>query len=388
MNKLHFIKAPCHQSDREQGFQFAPNEIKEKYDYEIDMKLFDESIIDDDHSQEQTKLCPGYNLLYSYISKHLKDNPNDKIITIGGDNSISAGTIPAINERYNRHDHLMVLWIDSSPDINNLMTSTTKNLNEMPVASILGLCGDKFTKSKEKICAHQIIYFGLNEDDEQLEIVRNKQIMYFTNNKINSVGCNDIIEVIKGIIGKRPVHISLDMKVFHSDIVKCVIPSNNQGIGVTDVEKLLLALKSNIVSMDISEFNPEIDKTENNIKATRELIRYLLIKTFDMKEKSINIFTEDSQFLIFRPLEQEEDPEADIGWYILRGVDFETKEELLKSIKDDNIITIDIEDETYLVTKTTMNEQNEMSYYTAHTINDCTLFPQEKALMMFELVNT
>ncbi|MCJ7636152.1 MAG: arginase family protein [Nitrososphaeraceae archaeon] len=381
MNKLHFIKAPCHQSDREQKVQFAPNEIKEKYDYEIDMKLFDDSIVGD-----EIKLCPGYNLLYSHISKYLKDNPNDKIITIGGDNSISAGSIPAINERYGKD--LIILWIDSSPDINDFITSTTKKLNEMPVASILGLCGDKFTKSKTDVLPNQIIYFGLNEDDDQLEIVRNKQIPFFTNKKINSIGCDDIVQMIKTMIGKRPVHVSLDMKVFHKDIIKCVIPPNNRGLDISNIEKLLLALKSNIVSMDISEFNPEIDKTENNIKVTRELIRYLLIKTFDMKEKSINIFTEDSQFLIFRPLEQEEDPEADIGWYILRGIDLETKEELLNNIKDDNIITIDIDDETYLVTKTTMNEQNEISYYTAHSINDAVLFPQEKALMMFELVNT
>ena len=40
MNCLHFIKAPCHQTVRQQGFQFAPDEIKEKYDYTISIIEF------------------------------------------------------------------------------------------------------------------------------------------------------------------------------------------------------------------------------------------------------------------------------------------------------------------------------------------------------------
>ena len=382
-NNLHFIKAPCHQSNREQGYQFAPDHIKEKYDYEIDRKLFDDSVIG--YTDTEIKLCPGYELLYKYIEANLNDFPH-KIITIGGDHSISAGTIPAINEK---HPDLVILWIDSCPDIHDFTTSESKNLNEMPGASILGLCGNKFTNSKLNISPDQIIYFGLNEDDDQIDFVRNSQMVYFTSKKINTLNKENpdtIINAIKGIVGNRPVHISLDMKVFHKDIVKCVIPTNDKGLMPTDIERLLVGVKENIVSMDICEFNPLIG-TPNDIRVTKELIRYLLTKTFDIKEKSINIFTEDSQFLIYRPLEQE-DPETDIGWYILRGCDIEMKEFLLNKIQGNEIISVDIDDDTFLVTKTNMTEQNEMSYYGAHSISDTALFPQEKALMMFELVNT
>ncbi|ARF09683.1 arginase family protein [Indivirus ILV1] len=368
MNQLHFIKAQCHQSNRSQGFQFAPDEIKEKYDYDIKI----ESRSD-------------YIQLYSHISQYLNQHPSHKIITIGGDNSISSGTIPAINERYS-NNNLFVLWIDSSPDIHNPVTSPTKNFDEMPCASILGLCGDKFIKSKMNILPCQLIYYGLNDDNDQMELVRNYEIPFFTSNKISNVGCDKIINVIKEIIGDRPVHVSLDMKVFTDDIIKTVIPKNKNGLKIEDVEKLLVMLKNNIVSMDVTEFNPMIG-TKNDVKVTRELIRYLLIKTFNVKEKSINIFTEDSYFLVYRPLEQD-DLDNDIGWYILRGLDIETKNSILDRIEHDKIITFDVDDESYLITKTNMNEQNENSYYTAQNINDVALFPQEKALMMFELVNT
>jgi hypothetical protein len=143
--------------------------------------------------------------------------------------------------------------------------------------------------------------------------------------------------------------------------------------------------------MDIVEFNPLVG-SNNDSKITRETIRYILTKTFDLKEKSINIFSEDSKFLIFRPIEQT-DPITDIGWYILRGLPLKEREELIKFVPDDTIITIDLDNddgksETYYVTKTDMNEQNLKSYCTSSSIQDTTLFPEEKVSMCFELLNT
>lgn len=396
MNKLYFIKAPCHQSNRPQGFQFAPDEIKEKYDYEINPKLFDGSEIDT--NRNIIKLCPGYNLLYNHISNHLESNPEDIIITIGGDNSISAGTIPAINERYIKKEDdqtftsdLIVLWIDSFTDIKDFETSHAKNLNEMPIASILGLCDSHFTKHKLNVSQNQIIYFGLT-NDEEIDFLVESDITFLTANKITQLNNADpeiIINILKDKIEDRPVHIVLDMKVFHKDIVKSVYYGdaidNNNGLQINDIDRVLMTFKKNIVAMDITEFNPLIGN-KNDVKVTKDLIRYVLQRTFDIKEKKINVFTEDSYFPIYRPLDQE-DPETDIGWFILRGIKPDYKEELLELIPDDTIISLDIDDNTYLVTKTTMNEQNEKSYYVATTINDTALYPQEKAAMMFELVN-
>jgi hypothetical protein len=195
----------------------------------------------------------------------------------------------------------------------------------------------------------------------------------------------DVIQSIKKIINGRPVHVVLDMKVFSNTVVKSVIPENKDGIDVDKVDKLLQEIKDNIVSMDIVEYNPFIGTT-GDARICREIIRGLIKNVFDVKEKKINIFNEDSQFLVFRPMEQE-DVDADIGWYILRGMTTEQKNDLISLIPDDTIITLDIDDDIYLVTKTTMNEQNERSYYTAELVDDVALFPQEKALMGFELIS-
>lgn len=394
--KIHYIKAPCHQSSRDQGYQFAPDEIKEKYDYEIDKNLFNNSILD--FTNQRIELCKGFEVLYNYILKYSKKTPNDIIVTIGGDHSISSGTIAGINEKFMKtrgnivESDLMVLWLDCFPDIFDFNTSVTKDLNEMPVASLLGFTDNAFTSQKLLMKPEQFIFYGLLDENDNLELIKELHIPYFSVNKINKTNDDLIINGIKRIIGDKPLHISLDMKVFDSSIVPCVIPPNNKGLSYEKVLKLITSLKKNIVSMDIVEFNP-LKGNKLQVKNTRELIRNILIKTFEIKTKSINIFTEQSEFLIFRPFDQfDGETDNDIGWYILRGICIKQKEELLKLVGNDNITTIDLEDEddgltTYLVTKTTMEEQNKKTYFTALTINDITLFPEEKKLMGFELIN-
>lgn len=393
MSQFYYIKAPCHQSTRTQGFQLAPNEIKSNYDYEIPMDMFDKSSVD--MTTKKIELCEGYNELYQHILNYKKSNMDTKIITIGGDNSISAGTIAGMNEAYMKQygsvvfSELMVLWIDAFPDMDNFTTSKNKDLNDMPVASLLGLCGTAFTKNKLLLNKNQLIYYGLR-DDNNLENVMENDIPFYTVKKINAIN-EIIIESIKEQIGDRPLHVVVDLKVFDKTVCPSVIPVNDNGLKIEQVEKLLCTLKSNIVAMDLVELNPLVG-TQNDVNVTRETLKYILRRTFDIKEKSINIFTEDSQFLIFRS-EEQEDPHTDIGWYILRGMSLEDRNNLIQMIPNDDIISIDIngnddmEDGTYLITKTTMNEQYEKSYYASKLITDIALFPQEKSLMAFELIN-
>ena len=88
------------------------------------------------------------------------------------------------------------------------------------------------------------------------------------------------------------------------------------------------------------------------------------------------------------------------------------RDQLLKSIEDDKIYTFNLDDyviieekkydnliinddiennnleeNEILITATTIDDQNMKSYYSSYSIIECSLFPQEKFLMGFELVN-
>ena len=121
------------------------------------------------------------------------------------------------------------------------------------------------------------------------------------------------------------------------------------------------------------------------------MCRVIIKSIFNIKEKSLNIFTEDSRFLIYRPVEQIS--HDDIGWYIVKFLTIKERETFLKHLID-NVVTISIPDvekgidiEVY-VTSTSGQEQNQKSFYTAKNMSDYCLFPSEKISMIFELLNT
>ncbi len=383
---LHFIKACCHQSSREQGFQFAPDEIKEKYDYEIKTKLFSGSKID---SINGHSICKGYELLYKYILKYTEENPHCKIITIGGDNSISAATVAAMNEKYmvqigqQFDSKLKVLWLDSFPDLETYLTSQTKNLNDMPVASLFGICDPTFAPNKLLLKPSQIVYVGLS-DDIDISSVSELGIEFYTTKKIKQIGLDNFLEIVSNIFNDSPTHVVIDLKVFDKEFVGSVDPVNKSGLNEKEVMSILNCIKKNIIAMDITEFNPYIG-TNDDVRQTREIVRKCLVEAFDLKEKSLNIFNENSKFLIYRPT-LPESPE-DYGWNILTGIPLEIRQKLMEGVDDDSIITIDIDDREYLVAKTSVEEQNKKSYYRTTKISDTVLFPNEKISMVFELIN-
>ena len=162
---------------------------------------------------------------------------------------------------------------------------------------------------------------------------------------------------------------------------------NERGLTFKKLNKLLDGLKNlDIVGVDFYNFkciDPKVDKKK------AQLCRIILKDLYNIKEKTLNIFNNNSRFLIYRPVQMRD--EDDIGWFILRGLEKNVKEKLLLNINPDKIIdqsvnygdtTIDV-----LVTSTTINDQNKKSYFSANTIIECCLFPEEKTEMMFELVN-
>jgi len=157
-----------------------------------------------------------------------------------------------------------------------------------------------------------------------------------------------------------------------------------------EITKIIETLRNKVVSIDITGYNAS---SLNNTKDVNilKLMRLFMVDIMSLKEKKINIFSEDTRFLIYRPIEQENSD--DIGWYILRFTDLNKREEILKKIDADDIVNITIDDDDgeeidIYVTSTTISEQEQMSYYTATNILDKCLFPTEKVSMLFELVNT
>jgi len=177
------------------------------------------------------------------------------------------------------------------------------------------------------------------------------------------------------------------------------IISGKSSLNSKIVNNILKRLKNNIKNLIFYNLHQDQenndkqnnDKQNKENKFNRELaikgeeFRSYLKEVFNVKEKNLNIFTEDSRFLIYRPMSQNN--EEDYGWYILRNTPKEYKETILKKLEINNIIDIEIDNEDFLLSSTTINEQNDKSYYFCNSILDTVLYPQEKQSMIFELIN-
>jgi len=176
-------------------------------------------------------------------------------------------------------------------------------------------------------------------------------------------------------------------------------PGSSDGFTAQEIIEIFTALSTHpkIRGIDITGFNfgqrKESTKNITNNQLTMSVIENILKIFVDIKKNSINIFNENSKFLIWRKL-CDDDDEDPVGWKILKGMSLEERDRIMSSIDDDSVLTIPIVDpetgDSYdaLVTTTTVEEQQEKSYYVTSDYLGFCLLPGEKIDMIFELLNT
>lgn len=351
------------------GTAKAPKYIKEEYDFEIK-----ESILQSNS---------GFDLLYKYMIE--KVDMDDKIVTIGGDHLVSVPTTLAQRKKYGSNLHLIIL--DSCPDLHNMLTFNNSCKNRMMTSYLLDNESGIMNNVDTLMTPDKIIYIGLRDiDDTEMEILNGYGIMYFTIEKIRKIGLNCVMDVIKDIVAGSPIHMSVDMKVFDPSIAPSVTTQYDDGLTFDDIDIISNKLKDvNIVSIDITELDAEVG-TEKEKGLTGYTAKKFLSSVMKIKEKRLNIYDENADFLVYRQMDQENN-DNDIGWYILRNINIDVMNDILKNIAKDKIIQIEVDGEDCLVARTNIEYQQERSYYTTTNVTDVVLFPQEKEHMIFELIN-
>ena len=117
-------------------------------------------------------------------------------LILGGDHSLSLGTLPALKFHYPK---LKVLWVDAHGDINTPKTSPTGNLHGMPVAALLGL----FPLEKHEgwdwfqpcLSPSDIVYIGVRDLDwGEEKILENYGIRAYSTEEVRDRGMQPVIE--------------------------------------------------------------------------------------------------------------------------------------------------------------------------------------------------
>jgi len=337
----------------------------------------------------------SFNKLYLELKTILIKNKNKKIITFCSDPSVSSSIIPVINEFES------MIEIKPNFKLNCEYPEYTSRLKIIKFTSNLHYnYKNSFTKliEPENDIKHQIILKPEQFIFIGLEPINSDYCCYSKDDIDNNL--EKILKLIKSNIDSKPVFIDFDLSVLEQSLSPlCLrhpeeLQNPNISINIKNVQlKLILKYLSelNICGINISGFCVDFNDTTLVNRIQIEVIQQIYGTILKIKEKKINIYNENSRFLIFKPLQEIFDEIDEFGWYIMRNVDSDLKEKLLEDIKDGKIIQIQIEDDDnikrdILISVTTLDDQDALSYYLAEDYSDKRLYPDEKLDAYFNLI--
>ena len=185
---------------------------------------------------------------------------------LGGDHSCALGVMAAGCEYFGRENY-GVLYVDAHGDINTPWTSNTGNIHGMCLAALMGIGDPEMTSLvHEKALPRNVLLIATRSLDEgEKELIRQQGIEVLYAEEIRRIGIAATQQRIEDFVRERGIkhyHLSLDIdSVDPSEAPGTGVPENG-GISADDfydIVRIAVARKE-IVSADIMEFNPSLDK--------------------------------------------------------------------------------------------------------------------------------
>ena len=204
-------------------------------------------------------------------------------IVLGGDHSISAGSISAVAAH---HKRIGVIWIDAHGDWNDEHSSPSGNMHGMSFSAVCGAgpdCMVDFGNGPVYVDPKNCVQIGGRDIDPE-ERIRMKEsgITVFPINMIDKCGMDDIIHRAIAIAsdGTDGIHLSFDVDAITPEYAPGTgTPVEN---GITAREAFLavemLAQSGKLISMDLVEVNPILDDKNKTGRMASELIQLALGK--------------------------------------------------------------------------------------------------------------
>ncbi len=203
------------------------------------------------------------------------------ILFLGGDHSISIGTVAAVAE----HRNIGLIWVDAHGDFNTPETTPSGNIHGMPVAVLTGRGPDALVNvgfPGPKVKPPHIVLIGTRDlDPPEREALRQSGITIFTMRDIDELGMATVARrVIAHLHGLDYIHLSLDMDALDPDIAPGVGTPVPGGLTYREAHLLMeiLAEWGKIGSLDVVEVNPILDRHNQTARMAVELTASLLGK--------------------------------------------------------------------------------------------------------------
>jgi arginase len=201
-------------------------------------------------------------------------------IVLGGDHSLSAGSIAAAAAFHARSGHKIgVIWVDAHGDMNRPDTSDSGNVHGMPLAALLGAEPAELARIGSvipAIDAARTVLVGIrNLDDIEKQLVRESKVHVFTMKDIDRLGITQVMERALALAcdGTAGVHVSFDMDVCDPSVAPGVGTPVKGGLDYREAHVVMemMAESGKLTSLDLVEVNPTLDLRNQTAELGTEL---------------------------------------------------------------------------------------------------------------------
>ena len=195
------------------------------------------------------------------VAQQVEEARSDGLVplVLGGDHSIAIGTLSGLAAGGPGG----VLWLDAHGDLNTPVTTPSGNVHGMPLAAVLGICGDAFTRDGLRLPAvdpRRAALVGVRSlDPGERALVRDLGVAVFTISDIDRRGVESVLEeALERVAGGPFVHVSVDLDVVDPEVAPGVGTPVRGGLSYREAHLALeLVAEAGILdSIELVEVNP------------------------------------------------------------------------------------------------------------------------------------
>ena len=207
----------------------------------------------------------------------------EQVVTIGGDHTMSAGSLAGMQAAFGPDARLGLIWIDAHPDIHTFKSSMSKALHGMPLATVTSL-DDTLALWKEfaiRLSAENIVFAGLRDTDEGE--IENANILGITLPTMDGLRANGIAQTLQTAVKKLSetcdyIALSIDLDAFSDNAAPAVGSPVPGGFTPDEILPVLAEIVKNypVPLIDIVEFNPTLPGAEKTFGLILRILDELL----------------------------------------------------------------------------------------------------------------
>jgi arginase len=211
----------------------------------------------------------------------LKLEPDTFPICLGGDHSISMGTVAGAA----RGERRGLIWVDAHTDFNTPQSSPSGNIHGMPVASLVGLGDERLINiggTGKKVRPQDVVMIGIRSvDTAERELLLEYGIKIFTMKDIDRLGMAKVAtQALEHLAHLEKWHVSFDADSLDPSIAPGVGTPVAGGLSYREAHLLmeLLSDSGRVSSLDLVEVNPVLDRQNMTAALMVEMTASLLGK--------------------------------------------------------------------------------------------------------------